>query len=103
MLAAAALGIAVLGPEGLATVALQAADLVVGQIEDAVDLFSIPLGSWLPCGGERRKEGIGNEHRIGRSASSTAHFRASKTCPFSRWGRPESVERLSFSPSSQPD
>ena len=39
MLAAAALGIAVLGPEGLATVALRAADVVVGGIEDALDLL----------------------------------------------------------------
>lgn len=42
MLAAAALGIAVLGPEGLATEALQAADLVVGQVEDALDLLLHP-------------------------------------------------------------
>ena len=42
MLAAAALGIAVLGPEGLAVAALQAADLVVGRIEDALDLLLRP-------------------------------------------------------------
>ena len=42
MLAAAALGIAVLGPEGLATAALQAADVVVGCIEDALDLLLRP-------------------------------------------------------------
>jgi P-type E1-E2 ATPase len=42
MLAAAALGIAVLGPEGLATTALQAAGVVVGRIEDALDLLLRP-------------------------------------------------------------
>jgi P-type E1-E2 ATPase len=42
MLAAAALGIAVLGPEGLATVALRAADVVVRRIEDALDLLLHP-------------------------------------------------------------
>jgi len=42
MLAAAGLGIAVLGPEGLATIALQAADVVVGRIEDALDLLLSP-------------------------------------------------------------
>lgn len=42
MLAAAALGIAVLGPEGLATAALQSADLVVNRIEDALDLLIRP-------------------------------------------------------------
>jgi len=42
MLAAAALGIAVLGPEGLATTALQAADVVAGRIEDALDLLLQP-------------------------------------------------------------
>lgn len=42
MLAAAALGIAVLGYEGLATEALQAADVVVGRIEDALDLLLHP-------------------------------------------------------------
>lgn len=42
MLAAAALGIAVLGSEGLATAALQAADVVVGRIEDALDLLLQP-------------------------------------------------------------
>lgn len=39
MLAAAALGIAVLGPEGLATAALRTADVVVARIEDALDLL----------------------------------------------------------------
>ncbi|MGD8626531.1 MAG: ATPase P [Anaerolineae bacterium] len=39
MLSAAALGIAVLGREGLAVEALQAADLVVGDIKDALDLL----------------------------------------------------------------
>jgi len=42
MLAAAAVGIAVLGPEGLATVTLRAADVVVGRIEDALDLLLRP-------------------------------------------------------------
>jgi P-type E1-E2 ATPase len=42
MLSAAALGIAVLGREGLAVDALQAADLVVGGIEDALDLLLHP-------------------------------------------------------------
>jgi soluble P-type ATPase len=42
MLAAAGLGIAVLGPEALATTALQAADLVVGRNEDALDLLLWP-------------------------------------------------------------
>jgi P-type E1-E2 ATPase len=42
MLAAAGLGIAVLGPEGLAMTALQAADVVVGRIEDALDLLLWP-------------------------------------------------------------
>jgi len=42
MLSAAALGIAVLGPEGLAVEALQAADVVVGRIEDALDLLLHP-------------------------------------------------------------
>jgi P-type E1-E2 ATPase len=42
MLAAAALGIAVLGPEGSATLALRAADVVVGRIEDALDLLLQP-------------------------------------------------------------
>jgi P-type E1-E2 ATPase len=42
MLAAAVLGIAVLGHEGLATAALHAADVVVGRIEDALDLLLYP-------------------------------------------------------------
>jgi P-type E1-E2 ATPase len=42
MLAAATLGIATLGPEGLATIALQGADLVMGRIEDALDLLLWP-------------------------------------------------------------
>ncbi|MBN1135729.1 MAG: HAD family hydrolase [Anaerolineae bacterium] len=42
MLARAAVGIAVLGPEGLATVTLRAADMVVGRIEDALDLLLRP-------------------------------------------------------------
>lgn len=42
MLAAAVLGIAVLGPEGLATAALQAAVVVAGSIEEALDLLLCP-------------------------------------------------------------
>jgi len=42
MLSAAALGIAVMGPEGAAIVALQAADVAVGRIEDALDLLRYP-------------------------------------------------------------
>jgi P-type E1-E2 ATPase len=42
MLSAAGLGIAILGREGLAMEALQAADLVVGGIEDALDLLLHP-------------------------------------------------------------
>jgi P-type E1-E2 ATPase len=42
MLEKSALGIAILGPEGLATPALQAADLVVRTIEDALDLLLNP-------------------------------------------------------------
>lgn len=42
MLAAAALGIAILGGEGLAVDALRAADLVVGNIVDALDLLIHP-------------------------------------------------------------
>lgn len=42
MLATAALGIAVLGHEGLATEALHAADVVVGRTEDALDLLLHP-------------------------------------------------------------
>lgn len=42
MLAVAGLGIAVLGSEGLTTIALQAADVVVGRIEDALDLLLWP-------------------------------------------------------------
>jgi P-type E1-E2 ATPase len=42
MLATAAVGIAVLGPEGLATPALVAADLVVPSIEAALDLLLKP-------------------------------------------------------------
>ena len=42
MLAAAALGIAVLGHEGLAVETLQAADVVVSCIEDALDLLLHP-------------------------------------------------------------
>lgn len=42
MLSAAVLGIAILGREGLAVEALQAADLVVGGIEDALDLLLHP-------------------------------------------------------------
>jgi P-type E1-E2 ATPase len=42
MLAAAAVGIAILGREGLAIDALRAADLVVGGIEDALDLLLHP-------------------------------------------------------------
>jgi len=42
MLSAAALGIAVLGPEGLAAEALRAADVLVRRIEDALDLLLYP-------------------------------------------------------------
>jgi P-type E1-E2 ATPase len=42
MLAEASVGIAVLGPEGLATEALGAADVLVGSIDDALDLLSQP-------------------------------------------------------------
>lgn len=42
MLEAAALGIAVLGPEGLSAVALAAADLVCASIGDALDLLLDP-------------------------------------------------------------
>jgi P-type E1-E2 ATPase len=42
MLSAAALGIAILGREGLAVETLRAADLVVGRIEDALDLLLHP-------------------------------------------------------------
>lgn len=42
MLAAAGLGIAVLGPEGLANPALQAADVLVASITDALDLLLMP-------------------------------------------------------------
>jgi P-type E1-E2 ATPase len=41
-LSAAALGIAVLGREGLAVETLRSADLVVGRIEDALDLLLHP-------------------------------------------------------------
>jgi len=39
MLRAAALGVAVIGPEGAAVVAVRAADVVVTRIADALDLF----------------------------------------------------------------
>lgn len=42
MLAAAVLGIAVLGPEGLATAALRSADVIVSRIESALDLLLYP-------------------------------------------------------------
>jgi P-type E1-E2 ATPase len=42
MLSAASLGIAILGPEGLAVETLPAADVVVGCIEDALDLLLCP-------------------------------------------------------------
>jgi soluble P-type ATPase len=42
MLQAAALGIAVLGPEGLAAEAWQAADVVMASIHDALDLLLHP-------------------------------------------------------------
>jgi len=42
MLSAAALGIAVLGQEGLAAEALQAADVIVVSIEDGLDLLLHP-------------------------------------------------------------
>lgn len=41
-LAAAALGIAVLGPAGLATPALLAADVMTARIDDALDLLLNP-------------------------------------------------------------
>lgn len=42
MLRAAALGIVVLGPEGLAIAALRESDVVVVRIEDALDLLLLP-------------------------------------------------------------
>jgi P-type E1-E2 ATPase len=42
MLQVAALGIAVLGPEGMATAALTAADVLLGSIHDALDLLTQP-------------------------------------------------------------
>lgn len=42
MLKQAAIGITVLGPEGLAVAALHASDVVVGSIEDALDLLLFP-------------------------------------------------------------
>jgi len=39
MLEAAALGIAVLGSEGMAVASLTAADVVVGSIQDALDIL----------------------------------------------------------------
>jgi len=42
MLSAAAIGIAVLGPEGLSVETLRAADVVVSSIADALDLLLIP-------------------------------------------------------------
>jgi P-type E1-E2 ATPase len=42
MLRAAALGIAVLGPEGMATAAISAADVLVASIHDALDLLTQP-------------------------------------------------------------
>ena len=42
MLRAAALGIAVLGPEGMAAAALTAADVVAASIHDALDLLTQP-------------------------------------------------------------
>jgi P-type E1-E2 ATPase len=42
MLAEAALGVAVLGPEGASPLALAAADVVTSSIEDALDLLLIP-------------------------------------------------------------
>lgn len=42
MLREAALGIAVLGPEGLCTEALAAADVIVGSIDHALDLLRYP-------------------------------------------------------------
>ncbi|HEY7064406.1 MAG TPA: HAD hydrolase family protein [Chloroflexota bacterium] len=42
MLQTAALGIAVLGPEGMATAALTAADVLVASIQDALDLLAEP-------------------------------------------------------------
>lgn len=43
MLQAAALGIAIVGPEGAATEAIQAADIVVPDIRVALDLLLYPL------------------------------------------------------------
>ncbi len=43
MLAAVRLGIAVLGPEGTSSEAIDAADLVCGSIESALDLLLDPL------------------------------------------------------------
>jgi soluble P-type ATPase len=42
MLRAVALGVAVIGPEGAAPVALGAADIVVGSVLDALDLLTQP-------------------------------------------------------------
>jgi P-type E1-E2 ATPase len=42
MLQAAALGIAVLGPEGMATATLAAADVLAASIHDALDLLTQP-------------------------------------------------------------
>ena len=42
LLSLAAVGIAVLGPEGLAVGTMQAADVVVSRIEDALDLLLYP-------------------------------------------------------------
>ena len=42
MLAEAALGIAVLGPKGLASTTIQRADVITGGIEDAIDLLLCP-------------------------------------------------------------
>ena len=49
MLQIAALGIAVLGPEGLSVEALQAADIVVRYVQDALDLLIHPkrlIATW---------------------------------------------------------
>lgn len=49
MLQAAALGIAVLGPEGLAVDALLAADVLVRDIHDALDLVDHPIRLVATC------------------------------------------------------
>jgi len=73
MLAAAALGIAVIGPEGASTAALMAADLVCGSVTDALDLLAdppCPHGNTAPLAWSRwrgrwRSVGAGGGCRVG--------------------------------------